>query len=79
MGQILKKSRCDPKINDNDWREREHWDEYMKAYEDVFNWSKIPWHIVPVDQRWYRDYVMAKTVLETLRSLPLEYPPLQKD
>jgi len=64
------------KHNPNDWREREHWDEYMKAYEDVFNRSAIPWHIVPVDQRWYRDYVVAKAVLKALKDLPLEYPPL---
>ncbi len=67
------------KHNRNDWREREHWEEYMKAYEDVFNRSEIPWHIVPVDQRWYRDYVIAKTVLEALEELPLEYPPLPKE
>ncbi len=66
------------KHNANDWKERERWEEYMQAYEDVFNWSVVPWHIVPVDQRWYRDYVVAKTVLKALKDLPLEYPPLPK-
>ena len=64
------------KHNANDWKEREHWDAYMRCYEDVFNWSEIPWHIVPVDQRWYRDYVMSGIVLEALQGLDLRYPPL---
>ncbi|MCB0639577.1 MAG: polyphosphate kinase [Lewinella sp.] len=65
------------KHNDNDWNEREHWDSYMRCYEDVLNWSKLPWHIVPVDQRWYRDYVMSGIVLETLEQLNMSYPPLE--
>lgn len=62
------------KHNDGDWEERKHWDKYMEAYEDVINRSKIPWIIVPVDQRWYRNYIVAKKVLETLEGMDLEYP-----
>ncbi len=64
------------KHNPNDWKEREHWDEYMRCYEDVINRSAIPWHIVPVDERWYRDYFIAKTMVEELEKLNLSYPPL---
>lgn len=67
------------KHNDNDWKEAELWDDYMSAYEDVLNKSKIKWHIIPADQRWYRNYLVAKTVLETLESMNLEYPKLNKD
>ncbi|MBK9491308.1 MAG: polyphosphate kinase, partial [Haliscomenobacter sp.] len=66
------------KHNANDWKEREHWAEYMRCYEDVLNQSSIPWTIVPVDQRWYRDYVISKTMVEKLETLDLAYPPLQK-
>ncbi len=64
------------KHNINDWRERDYWDEYMRCYEDVINRSSIPWTIVPVDQRWYRDYVIAQTLVEALEKLNLQYPPL---
>ncbi|HMQ84851.1 MAG TPA: polyphosphate kinase [Saprospiraceae bacterium] len=64
------------KHNDNDWKERQHWPEYRRCYEYAIHHSEIPWVIVPVDKRWYRDYIVARTLLETLRSLPLEYPPL---
>lgn len=66
------------KYNAADWEERKHWDEYMRCYEDVLNDSKIPWHVVPVDQRWYRDYVMTGIVIEALENLNMEYPPLKK-
>ena len=67
------------KHNDNDWKEREHWDEYMRCYEDVINRSAIPWTIVPVDDRWYRNYIIAKTIVERLESLAMEFPPLETD
>ena len=67
------------KHNPNDWREREYWDDYRRCYEEVLNESSIPWHIVPVDQRWYRDYVMSQIIVEALENLELEYPPLKKD
>lgn len=66
------------KHNPNDWKEREFWPQYMDAYERVFNNSEIPWHIIPVDQRWYRDYCIAKIVLETLQNMNLSYPPLKE-
>ncbi|MCO6476305.1 MAG: polyphosphate kinase [Phaeodactylibacter sp.] len=64
------------KHNPNDWKEREHWDEYMRYYEYAINNSSIPWAIVPVDERWYRNYIVAKTIVEELEKLNMEYPPL---
>ena len=54
------------KHNDGDWKEREHWDQYMEAYEYAINNSTTPWHICPVDQRWYRNYFIAKTLADNL-------------
>ncbi len=64
------------KHNDGDWEERKHWDSYREAYEYAINNSEIPWHIVPADQRWYRDYFVAKTVLKSFSYLDLKYPDL---
>ena len=67
------------KHNPNDWKEREHWDEYMRCYEDVINrCNAVPWTIVPVDKRWYRNYIVAKTIVEKLESLNMEYPELEE-
>ncbi len=67
------------KHNPNDLKESELWDEYMKAYEDVLNQSSIPWHIVPSEKQWYRNYYVAKTVLKTLEDMKLQYPPLKNE
>lgn len=66
------------KHNDNDWKERELWDDYMRCYEDAINKSAIPWVIVPVDERWYRDYVVAKAMVEALEELNMKFPTLKK-
>lgn len=66
------------KHNANDWKEREYWDDYMRCYEDVINRSTIPWTVVPVDQRWYRDYIISKMLVEALEKLNMKYPPLQE-
>ncbi len=52
------------KHNPADWEERKLWDKYMDAYEYAINESTIPWYICPVDNRWYRDYFIAKTLVE---------------
>jgi PPK2 family polyphosphate:nucleotide phosphotransferase len=65
------------KHNPSDWDERNHWDAYMHAYEDVINRSTIPWIIAPVDQRWYRNYFISKKICETLESLNMKKPLLK--
>ena len=68
------------KHNSNDWKEREHWDEYMRCYEEIINrCDVVPWTIVPVDKRWYRNYIVAKTIVEKLESLNMEFPKLEED
>ncbi len=62
------------KHNDGDWEERKLWDKYMEAYEWAIDHSTTPWHICPVDQRWYRDYFIAKTMVETLEKLDMKLP-----
>lgn len=68
------------KHNENDWKEREYWDDYMKAYEDIFaNCSEThPWAIVPAGKSWYKKYIVAKTILDTLKSLDPQYPKLEE-
>lgn len=67
------------KHNDGDWDERQHWGAYMNAYEYAINSSTIPWHIIPVDNRWYKNYAIALKILETLEGMNLSYPELETD
>lgn len=62
-----------------DWEERKYWDQYMEAYEYALNHSEIPWHIVPSDKRWYRNYHISKIVLKALEDMHPEMPILKHD
>ena len=66
------------KYNEDDLKEREFWDKYMKAYESAFeNCAAIPWHIIPSDQNWYKEYLIAKKVVETMEGLKMKFPGLK--
>ncbi len=65
------------KFNAKDYQAIAMHDEYAKMYEDVFkHCNDVPWIIVPSDKNWYKEYVVATTVYETLQSLNMKYPPL---
>jgi len=67
------------KYNEKDFEEAKLWDSYMKMYEDCFeNCDKIPWTIVPADQNWYKEYVIASAVYSLLKDLDMKYPGLKK-
>ena len=68
------------KYNKNDSVEAGLWDKYQNMYEDVFeNCQVSPWIIVPADQNWYKEYIVAKTVVERLKELDMKYPQLKKE
>ena len=59
------------KLNINDWKEREHWDEYTEAYEDAISRTAAkhaPWTVVPANAKWYRNLVIAESIVEALRA-----------
>jgi len=67
------------KYNENDFKESERWDTYMKYYEDAFaNCAKIPWNIIPSDQNWYKNYLVAQKILATLRAFKMKFPGMKK-
>lgn len=62
-----------------DVKEREYWDDYMQAYEDMIRntaTDHAPWCVVPADNKWYTRLVVGATVLDALQDLPLAYPTL---
>lgn len=65
------------KFNPSDTETAKQWPEYKMAYQNTFNHcNKIPWHIVPADKNWYKEYLIAKKVAETLLDLDLKFPSL---
>jgi PPK2 family polyphosphate:nucleotide phosphotransferase len=67
------------KYNEDDYKEARLWDDYMKMYEDCFrHCNEIPWTIIPADQNWYKEYLVATAVRDTLKGLNMQYPGLKK-
>jgi len=64
------------KLNPNDWKERDHWDEYSEAYEDAIERTATPhapWIVVPANAKWYRNLVVAEAIVEALRPYKKEW------
>jgi PPK2 family polyphosphate:nucleotide phosphotransferase len=69
------------KFSEADVNERQHWNEYMEAYEDMIRNTaseNAPWFVVPANNKWYTRTVVAGAVIEALASLNLEFPKLDK-
>jgi len=58
------------KLNVEDWKDRERWDEYTEAYQDAIGKcaaKDAPWIVVPADAKWYRNLVVAEAVAAAMR------------
>ena len=65
------------KFSASDIHEREFWDDYMEAYEDMIQNTSTPdapWYVVPADNKWYTRLVVASAIVDTLEDLDLAYP-----
>jgi PPK2 family polyphosphate:nucleotide phosphotransferase len=65
------------KFSPHDIQEREHWDEYMHAYEELVRHTSTPespWYVVPADKKWYTRLVVADAVIHALESPGVDYP-----
>jgi PPK2 family polyphosphate:nucleotide phosphotransferase len=65
------------KFSTADAKERNHWDEYMFAYEDMIRHTATelaPWYVVPADKKWFTRLVVSEVIIEALASLDLRYP-----
>jgi PPK2 family polyphosphate:nucleotide phosphotransferase len=70
------------KLELNDLNTRQYWSEYEVAYEDVMNKCSTkyaPWYMIPANHKWYRDYVIAQTVLKALEDLKMKWPAPKED
>jgi PPK2 family polyphosphate:nucleotide phosphotransferase len=67
------------KYNDKDFSESKLWDQYMSMYEDCFeHCNHPPWTIVPSDQNWYKEYVIATKLRDLMAGLKMQFPGLKK-
>lgn len=65
------------KFQHGDLEERKLWREYQKAYEDAIEKTSTrwaPWTVVPANRKWVRNWVVAKTLVDTLAAMKMKYP-----
>jgi PPK2 family polyphosphate:nucleotide phosphotransferase len=70
------------KFSLNDAKERGYWDDYMAAFEDLFQHTSTPWapwHIVPADNKWFTRAAVADVIIDKLKSLDLRYPEVSEE
>ena len=70
------------KFSLKDVEERRFWDDYMDAYEDVLRETSsewAPWYVIPANRKWYRNYLIARIIIDRLESLDMKYPEPEED
>ncbi|MDR1505237.1 MAG: polyphosphate kinase 2 family protein [Prevotella sp.] len=67
------------KFSASDLKEREHWDDYMKAYSDMLTHTSTedaPWYVIPADNKWFMRYAVGEIICDRINDLKLHYPVL---
>lgn len=70
------------KISESDYTERQYWDQYISAYEDILNkcsTEKAPWFVIPSNHKWFRNFAISEIILKTLEGLKLKLPEPEVD
>ncbi|MBU5670028.1 polyphosphate kinase 2 family protein [Peptoniphilus sp. MSJ-1] len=70
------------KFAKSDITERQYWDDYQEAYEDMFNRTSTeyaPWYILPADRKWFTRYLASEIILDALKKLDPKFPELSKE
>jgi len=68
------------KFSEADLKDRKFWEKYQECYSDVISncsTKEAPWNVIPADHRWFRDYIILKTIVKALENLKLEYPTIE--
>ncbi len=64
-----------------DLEKRKQWDEYRSAFNDVLtrcSTEHAPWHVIPADQKWYRNWAVSQIICNTLEAMNPQYPPAEE-
>ncbi|MBD8389439.1 polyphosphate kinase 2 family protein [Dysgonomonas sp. BGC7] len=70
------------KFSAADIKEREYWDDYMKAYSDMLTQTstdEAPWHVIPADNKWFMRYAVGEIICKKMETLDLHYPILSDE
>lgn len=69
------------KFSEGDLAEREYWDDYRSAFDRMIaatDTKHAPWHVIPADHKWYRNYLITDITVEALSKLKMKFPKVKK-
>jgi len=78
----LEDSKKNWKFSMADVKERGYWNDYQEAYEEVIQNTAAkhaPWYVVPADNKWYTQLIVASAIISTLEELDLSFPDVDKE
>lgn len=70
------------KFDPQDLEKRKQWDDYREAFEDAVakcSTREAPWYVIPANRKWYRNYAIARILVETFEELSLRWPKAKVD
>lgn len=70
------------KFNPDDLKDRALWPDFMETYEEVLSKTSTehaPWYVVPANRKWYRNLVVARIMLDTMKRLDMKFPEIDWD
>jgi len=70
------------KFSASDLKERQYWDDYMKAYSDMLtntSTDEAPWYVIPADNKWFMRYAVGQIICDRMQGLKLHYPLLTEE
>jgi PPK2 family polyphosphate:nucleotide phosphotransferase len=80
LNERLKDPAKQWKYNEKDFEESKLWDIYRQMYEECFEQcNEVPWIIIPSDQNWYKEWLIAKKVRDALKEMDMQFPGIKKD
>jgi len=65
-----------------DLKERGHWDDYQKAYEEMLGATShehAPWFIIPADDKWFARLAIVAVIYRQFRQLKIHYPKVSEE
>lgn len=65
------------KFNPDDLAERDYWDDYIAAFEEMLSRTSTayaPWYVIPSDRKWYRNLVVSSVIIDTIQGLGMNFP-----
>jgi PPK2 family polyphosphate:nucleotide phosphotransferase len=78
----LEDSKKNWKFSMADVKERAYWKDYQEAYEEMIQntaTKHAPWYVVPADNKWYTQLIVASAIIATLEELDLSFPDMDKE